>query len=437
MNNGYIRKKQEKDWFLDDDQGGFTLIEVIVALSIIMIVLFAYTLFFTSSFEGIFRAGKKSEALFSAQEAIENLMVIRDAGDEEEMVLEFDGQEYKVKGRKLEADTMRTFVSEEKPLIRYVAVGNITKKVLTSPLGDEWEEYNSNVLENLNHITWGGRGFDKFFLAVGNNGTIIKSLNGRLWETVNHNSTSADLNAVTWGGIWGDSLDGMDGVLSFVAVGGYGNSTGSNYILHSEDGSNWSSPDEYFYDQNLNGVCWGFTGDDEGYFVAVGDNGRIVTSIVKDDTFSLEWEGIDTGNSEKLNDITWSNGIFAAVGDSGTILLSTNAQEWTIVSTDKKPANFNTNLNSITSNANIFVAVGDNGTILVSTGLSDETAWNEPTTVPGTTATLNAVTWSYNRFIAVGDGIIYTSVDGDVWIKIDPRQGDNWNTYNLKGITGR
>ncbi len=417
-------------------RSGFTLVEVLVAMSLIMLVIFAYTIFFTSSFEGIFKAGEKSERLFTAQEDIENLIGIRDEGSGDVLELTFnESGEYDILGRKQVADSFTTFLAEETPAVRFVAVGNIVGKLLSSPLGTVWEEYDSNVSYFLHDVTWGGKGTEKYYVAVGQNGKMVKSKDGKLWLPVGHGITTDNLNAVIWGGIWGDGIAGTDGVLKYIAVGNK-NQDLTKAIIYSEDSDNWSSAD-YNYSDNLNGVCWGFTGDYEGYFVAVGDNGRIVTSLVKDDTFSPEWEGIDTDNSEKLNDIIWADGIYAAVGDSGTILLSTDAQNWTIVSADKKPADFNTNLNSITSNANVFVAVGDYGKILVSEELSVDTKWNEPTKVPGTAATLNAVTWSYNRFIAVGDGIIYTSVDGAEWIKIEPRQGDNWDTYNLKGITGR
>ena len=53
---------------------GFTLIEVLVALSILMIMIFTFTLLYTSSFEGIFRAGRVSEELFNAQRDMDNII---------------------------------------------------------------------------------------------------------------------------------------------------------------------------------------------------------------------------------------------------------------------------------------------------------------------------------------------------------------------------
>ena len=62
---------------------GFTLVEVIVALAILMIIVFAFTQLFTTSFSGIFVAGRKSESLFNVQADMDNAIndgVITDGG---------------------------------------------------------------------------------------------------------------------------------------------------------------------------------------------------------------------------------------------------------------------------------------------------------------------------------------------------------------------
>ncbi len=51
---------------------GFSLIEVIVAVSILLIIISAFSLLFTNSFSGIFTAGRQSRSLFQAQEEIDN-----------------------------------------------------------------------------------------------------------------------------------------------------------------------------------------------------------------------------------------------------------------------------------------------------------------------------------------------------------------------------
>ncbi len=53
---------------------GFTLVEIIVAVAVLLIVIFAFTTLFTSAFGGIFTQGRKSEALYDeAQQELEQL----------------------------------------------------------------------------------------------------------------------------------------------------------------------------------------------------------------------------------------------------------------------------------------------------------------------------------------------------------------------------
>ena len=66
--------------FTRDD--GFTIVEVLVALAILMIIIFSFTLLFTSSFSGIARAGKVSEELFRAQKDMDNKIVEADVSED-------------------------------------------------------------------------------------------------------------------------------------------------------------------------------------------------------------------------------------------------------------------------------------------------------------------------------------------------------------------
>ncbi len=51
---------------------GFTLTEIMVALAVLTIIIFAFTTLFTSSFSGIFRAGRKSASLYAAQKEMDH-----------------------------------------------------------------------------------------------------------------------------------------------------------------------------------------------------------------------------------------------------------------------------------------------------------------------------------------------------------------------------
>lgn len=53
------------------DEKGFTLIEVLVALLVLMIIIFSFSILFVNSYTNIFSAGTKSEAIYLAQEKME------------------------------------------------------------------------------------------------------------------------------------------------------------------------------------------------------------------------------------------------------------------------------------------------------------------------------------------------------------------------------
>ncbi len=83
---------------LFNQEKGFTLIEVLVALSVLMIIIFTFTILYTSSFEGIFRAGRVSEELFNAQRDMDNIIAESSGDDSEEVVISFDLHTVNVKG---------------------------------------------------------------------------------------------------------------------------------------------------------------------------------------------------------------------------------------------------------------------------------------------------------------------------------------------------
>jgi len=70
-------------------ESGFALVEVLVALVILVIIIFAFTTLFTSSFQGIFRAGNKSEALFESQEEIDQFIAEGGSSGVDTITIEF------------------------------------------------------------------------------------------------------------------------------------------------------------------------------------------------------------------------------------------------------------------------------------------------------------------------------------------------------------
>jgi hypothetical protein len=191
----------------------------------------------------------------------------------------------------------------------------------------------------------------------------------------------------------------------FVAVGDNGT------ILTSPDGTTWakrtSPPGPFGARVHLYDVTYG-----NGLFVTVGgDNGTILTS--PDGT---TWAKRDSGTSNDLYGVTYGNGLFVTVGEYGTFLTSPDGTTWTKSSSDASataagppgPAH------RIYYGNGLFVTVGgDNGTILTS---PDGTTWTQRTS--GTSNDLYGLTYGNGLFVAVGDnGTILTSPDGTTWAK--------------------
>ena len=83
---------------------GFSLIEVLVALAILMISIFAFTTLFTTSFQGIFRAGHKSEAMFEAQEKIDQAIAAGTNSGADNISIVFNDLTINLSGEEFEID---------------------------------------------------------------------------------------------------------------------------------------------------------------------------------------------------------------------------------------------------------------------------------------------------------------------------------------------
>jgi len=85
------------------NKAGFTLVEIIVSVAILSIIIFAFSILFTTSFSGIFSAGRKSEALFKVQEEMdkkiaEGLSNNFDSSNPDQLTIEFDYRTVTVEG---------------------------------------------------------------------------------------------------------------------------------------------------------------------------------------------------------------------------------------------------------------------------------------------------------------------------------------------------
>jgi hypothetical protein len=190
----------------------------------------------------------------------------------------------------------------------------------------------------------------------------------------------------------------------FVAVGENG------AVVTSPDGITWTrrtSPTTYY----LRGVAF-----NDDTVVAVGGMGTI---LVAHDASS--WSVVESGTERSLYGVTSGAGIFVAVGEAGAIVRSIDGDTWSAVSPVTPRY-----LRGVVCGNDCFAAVGEAGTILVST---DGATW-EPRS-SGTDANLFGIAYSGSRFVAVGaDGVLVVSDDCTNWAPV-PFDGSHYNLRNV------
>jgi photosystem II stability/assembly factor-like uncharacterized protein len=244
------------------------------------------------------------------------------------------------------------------------------------------------------------------YIAVGANGTLLRSLDGKAWRPINSPTNDA-MNAVTYNAL----------LARFVAVGANG------VIWMSPDGITWSvsssgTPVE------LNSV----TTDNLGQFVAVGASGTILFS-----SDGSNWVRSDSGTLNTLYSVMDATNIlglgYIAVGASGTMLYSTDGINWQTIASGVTASTLRSVTGGIviagTTLTPLLLAVGDNGTILASLDGQNWVSQQSPST-----AQLNAVAYGRQFIIGGNDGSIYTSLDGFNWAPTTTRY-TNSPIYNI------
>jgi hypothetical protein len=266
---------------------------------------------------------------------------------------------------------------------RAIAVGD-SGVIMSSPDGSSgWVFRNSGVTENLNKVVANSN----TFVAVGSGGRIITSADGITWATRSSGTTIPLVDVATNGNLFVavgqqnsviTSTDGITWTIRSISIGGEVFSPSAivwngsmflmsarNAILKSTDGINWVRANP-----KLNGVA-----TNGSIFVAVGDGGKILTTVANSSVPEKSWIVRNSGVTENLCGIVWNGSNFLAVGDKGRILSSTDGTNWT--------ARFS--------------------------GIS--TAWgtNHPQN------DLKKVAWGNGRYMVVGEHAVITSVDGVTW----------------------
>ncbi|GHV86834.1 hypothetical protein AGMMS50255_1300 [Spirochaetia bacterium] len=163
-------------------------------------------------------------------------------------------------------------------------------------------------------ITWSALGFPDFsiksivygdgkFVAVGNRGKIVTSINGSTWTLVKDD-------------IFDDGYTSLDSVVygngKFVAVGKNGTATSTN-------GSTWTltADNKFSAFNSIKGIAYG-----NSQYVVAGQFLDYLAVSPDGSDWALETNGVDNSGTDSLNGIVYGNDKFVAVGDKGTIIYS-------------------------------------------------------------------------------------------------------------------
>jgi hypothetical protein len=305
------------------------------------------------------------------------------------------------------------------------AVSSRDGEVWTSTDARHWFARNTGIVHgnglsgDVNSLAYGlGQ-----FTAVGDDGVIVRSLDGTTWQLLN-STTSKNLhdvvfdgtkfiacglygvlltsqNGVTWTDRRGGKTKDLYGIIytnnQFVAVGYEGT------ILTSPNGATWTtrtSPNS----RDLHAVTYG-----GGQYIAVGRSGTVLTS-----SNAINWTSRTTPTTNYLQRAAWGNGRFVVVGENATILSSTDAINWQLHPVNLPAA---TQMEGVAYGKGVFVIVGGYFTsaahsiMLVS---SNGVNWSNVSFDLGKIA--RGVTFAFNNFLAVGnDGVVIFSGNGLVW----------------------
>ena len=216
---------------------------------------------------------------------------------------------------------------------------------------------------------------DPRFVAVGDDGRWVDSVDGSTWYLDEHDAVDTDpLVSVT------RTAD------RWVAVGG------------GVQARSMTTTDLDRWVESSGGGRFNDTAYGDGRVVAVGVDGRRSWSYD-----GVVWRDVEVHVVLDYHAVAWADGRFVAVGAEGARSTSVNAQDWT------EPVLGGEALNDVVWGGGVFVAVGDNARRITSVDGSFwelDLAGGEP---------LDAVAHGDTGFLATGAGLVMTSVDATEW----------------------
>ncbi len=467
-------EKREIKW-----ERGFTLTEIIVAMSILVLIVFVFTPLFLTSIRSIYFAGDKSTALYEGQSELEVniaekqtvdgyefIFTFGDPGDPEATTIKVPGGLVDVTKTKNEATAwlsgfvpyVPTINLEPTMLIEGYDGTSITllgrdtdfteahrqnrKIVIYNRDGETVKNENitgATVLEDESYDEEAqvqlGEGLTNcgspYLVALtweveeGIEVTVRGRLNVRLPNAVSVGEgqriwTSPDAES-TWK--WKAQLTGLGQVMDVIW-------TGFEYMAVSSSGRIAVWNDRQTIREiiqnfgSLQSIAYG-----GGRYVAVGNDGRVVIS-----SNAEQWSSFKVGNNH-LCAINWSDTVdeYIAAGSGGTIFSSTDGLNW---HNENPPDASSITFNGI-DYGNSWVAVGSDeasGSGVIYRSAGDE--WEPVEGLPATPG-LNDIVYDGSRYIAVGDGgTILTSPDGENWELEGVNTEKNLNAVDRGNIGG-
>ncbi len=388
---------------------GFTLIEVVIAMFILMLIVFTFTPFLLGSIERIYYAGDKSEALRKAKTDMEVNIVERYTIDGRTESFEFsNGTIVIVHGGMIE-----THASEGEAV---AWLSTFLPYVPAIKLSDTW------LKEGYVHD--GNLGYP--IVAMGIDTELNDDDSVYIYKWVDYEAGNTPLLSLDF-----DLLNEAPGNLSphydeyarFYLPEGLNGLTNakSHYIVEFK----WLKDNvEVKVRARLNIML--------PAAIVVGEN-EIIVSPDASDNWNKRNNNEIAGNLNVINDVIWFFYRYIAVNSDGQALLWDDKIEPKIVEMGLGTISFN----GLTAGNVKVVAVGNNGMVAVSTD-EGETWEEKPVIIEDNgdsielDTDLNAVEWNGNGFVAVGEsGTIISSNNGSDWNGDYSIDRNRLNIYDL------
>jgi hypothetical protein len=390
-------------------QNGFSIIEVLTALTIIMIMIIAVTPLLLFSLQSIRNSGEYSKATINAAGKIDIGLATRTVAGDASIPIKFKTttSAISVEGGLVSSSAISSFLPDSSTIsITPFAVNEGYSNTVITVVGKrthfktgsmtiEIKDKNGNTLNASNPIYSVTNATNMTFTLPMGFKNAQSPLNIKITTNLSAQSSKNEVARTSF----------VINLPTYVAVGKSAN------IAVSDNTTSWESRNAGT-SLDINNVIWG-----NDRFVAVGNSGRVYLLMENSD-----WTSVSTGVNNNLNDIIYTGSTFIAVGSGGTILSSQDGMSWSkITNADSS------DINSIAKGGSLYVAVGKGGRILYS---SDGQMWQS--TAFGS-QNLNDIIYDGAQFIAVGDNATaISSINGVTWTNFAT---GITSTHNLNGIS--